>query len=90
MQRRIAQAFLIALASVLSAPALGADGCYCRHKDGRTPLGQSACIRSANGGQMARCERVLNNTSWKFTGAPCPLAEADRKMTPRPSQSRQG
>jgi hypothetical protein len=89
MQRFVAQALLIALASGLAAPALGADGCYCRHKDGQTPLGQSTCIRSANGGQMARCEKVLNNTSWKFTGAPCPVAEGSRNMTP-PARPHQG
>jgi hypothetical protein len=90
MQRRFAQAFLFAvvagLSAALTAPAQSAEACFCRHRDGQTPLGQTACIRSPDGLQMALCERVLNNTSWKFTGAPCPAA----LMTPRRAPARQG
>ncbi|MGI9351092.1 MAG: hypothetical protein ACR2O3_05985 [Rhizobiaceae bacterium] len=32
-------------------------------------------MRTPNGSQMATCARVLNNTSWKFLGLPCPTAE---------------
>jgi hypothetical protein len=84
MQRRLAQAFLIALASGLCTPAQADDGCVCRRPDGQTRLGQSACIRTPTGMQLAVCEKVLNNTSWKFTGQPCP--DISLNMTPRQRQ----
>lgn len=42
---------------------------------------------------MARCERVLNNTSWKMLDVPCPFANAEELGPPlslpgdRPEQS---
>ena len=56
-------------------------GCTCRATDGsKIAEGATACIRSAKGMVMARCERELNNTSWKFLDQPCPTAY----MTPLP------
>jgi len=60
--------------STLTASA-GPD-CTCRHSDGEIAEGQTACIKSPNGMTMARCERVLNNTSWKILDQPCPYSEA--------------
>ncbi|MEM7067491.1 MAG: hypothetical protein AAF478_01310 [Pseudomonadota bacterium] len=31
-------------------------------------------MKTPNGTQMATCSRVLNNTSWKFHGVPCPVS----------------
>lgn len=51
------------------------EGCTCRATDGSDIAeGATACIRSPAGMTLARCEKVLNNTSWKFLGQPCPQA----------------
>ena len=55
--------------------AFGDDTCYCRTSTGaHVALGNTACLKTNNGMQEARCGMVLNNTAWKFTGKPCPLA----------------
>lgn len=54
--------------------------CSCRHKGLDYNLGETICLKGPNGPRMATCSMVLNNTSWKFTEAPCPFA---RNMTPR-------
>lgn len=56
------------------SPALAEKDCTCSHKGAKVPEGQTACIRTSSGSQMAQCSRVLNNTSWKFLGTPCPTA----------------
>jgi hypothetical protein len=67
-----------------SSPALAGEECTCRHKDGETALGQIACIRSPGGMAMARCDRVLNNTSWTFLNQPCPTADLSLPTNIRP------
>jgi hypothetical protein len=57
------------------ANALADPQCFCRHRDGATPEGKTACIRMPQGMRLARCERVLNNTSWKILDVPCPSAQ---------------
>lgn len=72
----------LAMLTVLSAfwpfaavpGALAGKDCTCRYKGAEVTEGQTACIKTPKGMQMARCERVLNNTSWKFLEVPCPLA----------------
>ena len=64
-----------ALLCVVSAAQAGSDACTCSYDGGDVFEGQTACIRTANGPILARCERVLNNTSWKFLGEPCPDAQ---------------
>lgn len=65
---------------ILMSPALVSAGenCTCRYKDAEVSEGQTACIRTPNGPQMARCEKVLNNTSWKFLEQPCPTASLNK------------
>ena len=61
-----------------SAPAhaAGPNGeCTCRYNGGDVIEGQTACIRTSQGLTLARCERFLNNTSWKFLDQPCPQAQ---------------
>nr|WP_319387363.1 hypothetical protein [uncultured Roseibium sp.] len=59
--------------------------CTCRYKGSDYGVGESICLKSPNGMKMATCSMVLNNTSWKFTNAPCPLSmlplEYDRNLT---------
>ena len=48
--------------------------CHCRNSHGeRIQVGNYTCIKTNEGLKEARCEYVLNNTSWKFTGKGCPF-----------------
>jgi hypothetical protein len=46
--------------------------CTCRAKGTDFQVGDLVCLSTPNGASMARCEMVLNNTSWKVLNAPCP------------------
>ena len=46
--------------------------CLCRAQGRMFSLGESACLRTAEGPRLAQCEMVLNNTSWRFTERSCP------------------
>ncbi|MCG6857772.1 MAG: hypothetical protein LJE67_06865 [Salaquimonas sp.] len=68
------------MTSAILAPAVamaGGDGCTCRYNAGEVFEGQTACIRTSSGSMLARCEKVLNNTSWKMLNQPCPTALLD-------------
>lgn len=71
-------AALIALLS-FTMPAVAGENCTCRYKEADVAEGQTICMQTPNGSQMATCARVLNNTSWKFLGQPCPTAGIDKK-----------
>jgi len=58
----------------VASPSFAGPDCSCRHKGGDTPEGQTACIRTNQGMKLARCERVLNNTSWKMLEQSCPTS----------------
>lgn len=61
---------------MMSAPATAGESCNCVANGQRVELGQLFCIRTASGNEfLARCERVLNNTSWKRVGDSCPSAQ---------------
>ena len=47
--------------------------CECRFNGQFFQQGDQVCIR----GQMAVCGMYLNNTSWKFSKTPCPIARAE-------------
>jgi len=66
--------FAIIGITLLASPVFAGEDCTCSHKGAKTPEGQQACIKTSKGMQMAECSRVLNNTSWKFLGTPCPTA----------------
>lgn len=67
--------FIILVITLLASPVFAGKDCTCSHKGEKVPEGQKACIKTSNGAQMAQCSRVLNNTSWKFLGTPCPTAQ---------------
>jgi len=46
--------------------------CFCRAEGRIFAVGETACLRSAEGRRMAQCSMVLNNTSWQFTTQTCP------------------
>ncbi|MHA7772716.1 hypothetical protein [Roseibium sp. M-1] len=49
--------------------------CTCRYKGQDYGIGESICLKSPDGLRMATCGMVLNNTSWQFSNAPCPLTQ---------------
>ena len=62
---------------LLTTSVFAGENCTCRYKDSDIAEGQTICMRTSNGSQMATCSRVLNNTSWKFSGKPCPTAQLE-------------
>jgi hypothetical protein len=67
---------LAAIALALSASTAFSQ-CTCRYKGGETTDGQTVCMATPKGRQLVLCEKVLNVTSWKFLGQPCPTASND-------------
>jgi hypothetical protein len=52
--------------------------CTCRDRETDVTEGKTVCLQTPKGPQLARCEKVLNVTSWKFLGEGCPLAGRGR------------
>ena len=72
------------LLSVLGAAALCAasgspafSDCICRYNGGEVTHGHTACLVTAKGRELARCEKSLNMSTWRFLGQPCPTAAND-------------
>jgi hypothetical protein len=72
------------LGAIVTATTDAQADCRCRGSDGTFfELGELACIRTAKGPQLARCEMALNNSSWTVVREDCPEANA----TPVPRRS---
>jgi hypothetical protein len=74
----------ILVVAIVSAFAVGparAD-CTCRANGQDYPEGQLACIRLSSGSYVARCGKVLNNTSWIKVSDGCPQADAGEAPFP--------
>ncbi|MBW3098112.1 hypothetical protein [Pseudohoeflea coraliihabitans] len=81
---RSGQPILAALILATGAPAAlraesahqtAAPDCQCVTKGQRVALGSIVCLEIGPGNRyLARCERVLNNTSWKRLQDGCPTA----------------
>ena len=56
------------------AAAAKPGSCICRAQGIDHELGATICLRGPKGPRLAQCVMVLNNTSWKFSDAPCALA----------------
>ena len=49
--------------------------CTCRGSDGSSfQMGETICLRTAEGSRIARCVMVENNPSWQPSATPCPQA----------------
>jgi hypothetical protein len=71
---RMFTAVAFGVVAVLSATTAAAQE-TCRSRAGAFPLGAVVCLEiPCVGKRMARCDRVLNNTSWTFLDQPCPVA----------------
>ena len=55
----------------LLSSGIAGTTCTCIYKGGKVQEGETACIWTAKGDTLARCEKVLNNTSWKLLNLPC-------------------
>jgi hypothetical protein len=73
-------AALVCAVLVLTSTVATAD-CICLYKGGEVKHGQTACLVTAQGRELARCEKSLNMSTWKFLGEPCPTAQIDEPLT---------
>jgi hypothetical protein len=48
--------------------------CRCRFGGNDYRLGETVCMRTHMGVQLARCDLFLNNTSWIPIGVPCAMS----------------
>lgn len=46
--------------------------CYCRAQGKTFAVGQSICLRTAQGPKLARCRMEINVTSWAISEESCP------------------
>lgn len=60
----------LALAFAVPAPALAAPECLANGKSFK--VGETACLTVAGESHLARCDMVLNNTSWTKIKDECP------------------
>lgn len=70
----------VALCATFSLPAQ-AHNCRCVYAGGEVGQGQTACIRTSKGEELARCEMVLNNSSWKMLGTPCNKLQSQKPVS---------
>lgn len=77
---------VLALASVAAIAVIPAGSaraeCQCRYDGKVFEQGQLVCIRVGGATRLARCDMVLNNSSWSFLKDGCPTALA----TPPPAK----
>jgi hypothetical protein len=57
--------------------------CRCRYRDSDYRLGDTVCMNTHLGVQMARCDLFLNNTSWVPLGVPCTISQRPRHLAER-------
>ena len=53
--------------------------CTCRYAGAKFSVGTVTCIHTPTGDRLARCDMVLNNTSWTFLRDGCPIS---RRLAP--------
>ena len=58
------------------------EPCRCLYPGGAVEEGKTACIERDGKQLLARCEKVLNNTSWHFLGSACDVTAARDRKTP--------
>lgn len=62
----------IGLAFTMAIPAAALAGQECLANGKSYQVGQVACLTIADQSHLARCDMVLNNTSWTKVGDSCP------------------
>jgi hypothetical protein len=85
---RVAACLGFGALSIAGALLVGAAGahttypCPCRYPGGVAPPGAVVCLDVNGKRSLARCEMVLNNSSWRFLDKPCPIASPARPAKP--------
>jgi hypothetical protein len=54
--------------------------CRCRFRGNAYRLGDTVCMTTHLGVQLARCDLLLNNTSWVPIGVPCTMSLLPRRQ----------
>jgi hypothetical protein len=54
--------------------------CRCRFGGAAYKLGETVCMSTHLGVQLARCDLALNNTSWVPIGVPCVMSRIDTRF----------
>lgn len=67
---------LLAVAMLAASPTAAFADCQCLANGRKYHHGEVACLMLPNGDQLARCDMVLNNSSWKKIRDGCPEADA--------------
>ena len=70
----------LALAFVAPEPVLAAQACLANGKAFK--IGETACLTIAGESHLARCDMVLNNTSWTKVEDVCPGEKQTPKLHP--------
>ncbi|EKF40991.1 hypothetical protein NA8A_17520 [Nitratireductor indicus C115] len=73
----------IVLMMAAATSAAKAD-CLCRANGEQYKHGQLVCLKLPQGSQLARCDKVLNNASWKFLGQSCERISGLQSPAPKP------
>ena len=67
--------------------AFAGKDCECIANGKRVKEGEVVCLRIGSAeGYLARCEMVLNNTSWKKLQDGCPTTALDARLSPAMSR----
>jgi hypothetical protein len=54
--------------------------CRCRYRESDFKLGDTVCMNTYLGVQLARCDLFLNNTSWVPIGVPCTMSRLQTRV----------
>ena len=65
---------VLAFTTGVPSAVLGEIDCTCRYGGQRYDQNTCVCLMTSNGARLACCGKVLNNSSWKFSGDMCPIA----------------
>jgi len=56
------------------APGHNPLECYCRAEGKNFSIGETICLKTAEGPRLAQCRMEINVMSWSITSRPCPEA----------------
>ena len=77
--------FFFTVAALAPGGAFAEHKCQCLYQGKKFEQGEFVCIRVDGATRLARCDMLLNNSSWTFLKGGCPtarLAPAPATMTP--------
>lgn len=78
----VTAALVLAVSVAAASSARGQSNCVCRYAGQSYAQSTCVCIVTPDSARMACCDKVLNNSSWTFTGDGCPIAAVpDRSPT---------